>query len=133
MHPVPLRTIITTFFALVLCFAFAPERTQAQIFQPDVRENIGGTYAVDGLNPDGTRYGGIARIRVVGDDVTVSWLVGSTAYEGAGTYTGDRRLRIEWPDKTTIIFTVGNDGTLSGTWANGQARERLLPVKGTAR
>ena len=104
----------------------------AQIFQSGARDGIGGTYAVDGLNPDGTKYGGIAKISVVGDDVTVNWWVGSTAYTGTGTYIGDRRLRIEWPDKTQIVFSVGNDGTLSGTWANG-AGARAAATRAGAR
>lgn len=89
--------------------------------------SIEGTYRVMGQNPNGTSYGGTVRITALSNDrYRFDWQVGD-AYTGTGTLVNNRIL-VDWGSDAPAIYIVNSDGTLSGTWADGQASEYLQPV-----
>jgi hypothetical protein len=46
---------------------------------------LGGVYRVDGTNPDGTHYSGIAAITDKGDEFNFTWWSGPRVYNGTGS------------------------------------------------
>jgi hypothetical protein len=88
---------------------------------------LDGVYDVQGVNPDGTTYSGEVSIRQQASKYYFSWRIGGgDAFEGNGTRRGNR-LTVDWGQPDPVIYSVGNDGVLRGTWSKGQATEVLLP------
>lgn len=85
---------------------------------------IGGTYRVDGTNPNGTPYTGTVTVTQSGDTYQFNWKVGTT-YSGSGKLAGDM-LTVHWGDKYPVIYKVHDGGSrMVGIWANGAATEIL--------
>ena len=103
---------------LILAFILAPALGFAQA--------VGGTYAAEGRNPNGTTYRGTVWIDDAGDAVSVDWEVGSSSYSGTGTIQGNV-LVVNWGDAYPVYYVILPDGALHGTWANGTALEKLTP------
>jgi hypothetical protein len=87
-----------------------------------------GRYAVDGRNPDGSRYTGGAEISRDGDAYVVGWTVGGSNYRGRGTLTAGI-LVVDWGQATPAVYARAADGTLVGLWNNGDGEEQLRPVR----
>lgn len=96
---------------------------------PALAQSLGvsGRYQVDGRNPDGSAYSGVARVLQLGDEVRITWEIAGRQFEGRGVVEGDR-ITVDWGDTTPVIYTILGDGTLSGTWAGGQAIDVLTPI-----
>ncbi|MDF1729047.1 MAG: hypothetical protein P1U53_15005 [Sulfitobacter sp.] len=88
--------------------------------------DINGSYRAEGMNPDGSRYVGTARIQQVGASVQIDWQVGNQGYSGAGARLG-QIVSINWGQPDPVVYVVMADGELHGTWADGRALERLIP------
>lgn len=99
--------------------AFAQVQQQASV------ASLQGNYRVEGRNPDGSAYSGSLTIRDVDGVANFEWRVGSRAYRGQGSFIGNV-LVVNWGSDAPVIYTIGLDGNLAGTWANGRASERLL-------
>jgi|GEM_PF-1061755 len=90
-------------------------------------QQLEGNYAASGVNPDGSRYSGQAKITVKNGKAIVQWNVAGRKYQGEGSLEGNR-LVVEWGDTSPVIYTVLPDGTLAGSWSNGKATDTLRPL-----
>lgn len=92
-------------------------------------DELPGAYQVQGVNPNGSTYGGQVTITADGDVYKFRWRISDgTIYLGSGKLVG-RTISVDWGQKYPVIYQVGDDGTLKGTWANGTASENLVPVR----
>ena len=113
--------------------ADVPDTKTALVLAPAVRSApasvLDGVYAVEGSNPNGSRYGGMARI--TGDSGTggfaLDWWIGTQRFSGSGQRDG-RWLRVDWGSNSPVIYTLTGEGTLDGVWADGSATELLIPA-----
>jgi hypothetical protein len=94
---------------------------------PAQAARIDGNYAVHGTNADGTTYRGRVVIQGDGKNYHFDWLIAN-----GDTFTGTGRLNgntivVDWGQRYPVIYRVGADGVLHGTWDNGRATETLIP------
>jgi hypothetical protein len=90
----------------------------------DAASSLSGVYRVEGRNPGGRHYKGMAVVTQTGDQFAFKWWVGTQTFDGAGHQAG-RMLVINWGDKTPVVYTFGPLDSLDGEWADGSATERL--------
>jgi hypothetical protein len=99
--------------------AFAQVQTSVEI------ADIAGVYDVFGRNTDGSSYRGVLSIVQEGAQAVLNWTVGAQSYQGRGAFAGNV-LVVDWGAKHPVIYVVGSDGTLMGTWDGGLALERAV-------
>lgn len=96
------------------------------LIAPLYANGLAGTYAVDGKNPNGSKYTGTAVIS--GDEstgYTVNWDVAGSQYTGTGTISGDT-LTVDWGQPDPVVYKVQADGSLKGRWGpGGKGKEKL--------
>eukprot|EP00803_Ostreobium_quekettii_P010436 evm.model.scf_4.5 EVM.evm.TU.scf_4.5 scf_4:141539-151041(+) len=97
-----------------------------------ITESIPGSYTAIGTNPKGTApetYRGFVTLSIDEDGFfRQAWLIEETLdYRGQGVLVDDI-LTVDWGSTFPIVYRVGCNGTLVGTWANGQATETLIPA-----
>ena len=95
---------------------------------PPITDRLLGGYSIDGVNPNGSTYGGTVTITAGrGGTYNFRWQIGrSQTYRGTGRLRG-RTLTVDWGQKYPVIYRIEDDGTLRGKWANGSASEDLTP------
>jgi hypothetical protein len=104
--------------------SLAPKQQTAPPVAP---ADISGKYSVDGTNTNGTTYHGSVTIRRDGSRYRFDWLIANYAtYSGTGTLDGGR-IVVDWGQQYPVIYQVGPNGVLNGTWNNGTAKETLVP------
>lgn len=108
---------------LLLAGWLAPFAATSALAQAD---DLEGVYDVQGVNPNGTTYTGEVTIQRQGSGYFFRWRIGNQGLQGTGTLRGNR-LTINWGQQYPVIYTVGSDGVLRGTWSNGRATENLFP------
>jgi hypothetical protein len=82
---------------------------------------------VEGRNSNSTTYIGRLSISNLPDDQYLfEWRVGDQIYQGAGEIKAGEII-VDWGDSFPAIYVRNSDGTLDGTWANGQGAEKLYP------
>lgn len=86
--------------------------------------SLAGVYRADGLNPNKSRYRGMAVIVPEGEQVRFTWWIGKDVFSGRGHFAG-RMLVVNWGDKHPVIYDLGGSAGLDGEWADGKASERL--------
>lgn len=92
-----------------------------------VVDRIPGEYACNGSNPNGSTYRCTVTISRSGGLYSFHWLIADgTRYRGTGRLRG-RTLTVNWGQSAPVIYRVGDDGVLRGTWARGEGREVLSP------
>ena len=82
--------------------------------------------AAAGRNPDGSAYSGTVQITESGGAVSMAWQVGSggyTRHRPARRACDHRQLGRRAPGGLLVM----PNGELHGTWADGQALEKLTP------
>lgn len=105
---------------------------QAAVTPPPNTENsviagLPGDYSCNGSNPNGSTYRCNVTISRSGDVYSFRWLISDgTRYSGRGRLNG-RILTVNWGQSAPVIYRVGDDGVLRGTWARGEGRETLTP------
>ncbi len=120
------------FFAGVLSAVALPAIAQTRKPASDTggaltrARRIDGQYVSAGINADGTRYNGVARITQDGNTMTITWIVNGEESRGSGAIDG-RVVTVDWGQKYPAIYVIMEDGTLHGTFANGTALEKLTP------
>ncbi|GAA0787679.1 fibronectin-binding protein [Roseibium denhamense] len=128
---------LRTFAMMVLAFAAviaAPFSNSAFIgasataapkatFNPQIE----GTYSVQGVNPNGTRYSGRVFITVKNNTAFFRWEIAGQTFHGQGPLTG-QKLVIDWGEAQPVIYQINADGTLFGTWSGGRASETLRRI-----
>jgi hypothetical protein len=111
-----------------------PQRNALHIPRPaktSMPATLTGIYRVEGNNPGGGRYRGMASVTQTGDQFTFKWWIGTQTFEGTGQLAG-RMLVINWGDKTPVVYTLGARDVLDGEWADGTATERLTLFGGAS-
>lgn len=111
----------STWILLALCL------TLVACYVPSVqgdRSELGGSYVVNGFDPDGIEYGGVLTIEPAErpDEYTLHWVVTGAVQEGHGVLTGDQ-LEVEWvtldefavSSQGTATYVLDADGVLTGT------------------
>ncbi len=95
---------------------------------PRDTDRLPGEYSIDGVNPNGSTYGGTVTITAGGGGTyNFRWQVGSRqTFRGTGRLRG-RTITVNWGQKHPVIYRIEDDGTLRGTWSNGRATEDLTP------
>ena len=96
-------------------------------------QDIGGKYRVEGTNFDGSRYTGVAAIKVTSKSTcNIAWDTGSTAKgicmrngsSFAASYVMGDAIGL-------VIYRINSDGTLEGLWTvageDGVGTEKLIP------
>lgn len=90
---------------------------------------LDGTYDVHGTNRNGSKYTGTAVVGVNVGKVSIVWLItGGQTYKGKGTLKNGRMV-VDFGSRYPVIYTVGENGVLHGTWDKGRASETLIPQK----
>jgi uncharacterized caspase-like protein len=95
---------------------------------------LGGLYLVEGSNPDGSRYRGMAALTQVGNQYRFTWWIKRQIFSGIGQFAG-RMLVVNWGAKSPVIYTVASNDNLIGEWADGSATDKLTlyaPAASTA-
>lgn len=106
------------FAALVIAPAAVADDKPAA--DPDKAPNVVGKYDCAGEDVSGAKYTGTVTVKKTGDAYAVEWeLADGQTYVGVGVLTG-RTLSVSWLNRRLVgvmAYTVGKDGTLSGTWS----------------
>ncbi len=90
-----------------------------------------GRHKVRGTTPEGSSYRGRLDISIQDGVYLFRWyLTSGEVYDGRGKLEGDT-LTIEWGDTTPVIYKVGPNGVLRGTWGGGRGTETATPEKAT--
>lgn len=89
--------------------------------------NLGGLYQVDGSNPDGSQYRGMATLTPVGDQYRFTWWIARQVFSGVGQFAG-RMMVVNWGAKSPVIYSVARNNELHGEWADGSATDTLALV-----
>ncbi|HTX74227.1 MAG TPA: hypothetical protein VMC79_15455 [Rectinemataceae bacterium] len=87
---------------------------------------IGGDYAAQGTNPDGSAYRGSCIVGLNADgSYSFVWQIGDSSYAGVGVLKNGV-MTVDWGDSSPVIYQVREGGkTLVGTWSNGTATETI--------
>ena len=98
-----------------------------QAASPVAPVDISGKYSIHGTNPNGTIYQGFVTIRRDGDRYRFDWVISTgDTYRGTGIVNG-RSIVVDWGHQYPVIYQVGPNGVLTGTWNGGTATETLVP------
>jgi len=98
-----------------------------QASSPVAPVDISGKYSIQGTNPNGTIYHGFVTIRRDGDRYRFDWVISTgDTYRGTGIFNG-RSIVVDWGQQYPVIYQVGPNGVLTGTWNGGTATETLVP------
>ena len=125
-----MRQLVRTILCAAMLSAgyFAPLSAGPAVAQVQVSveiADIAGVYDVFGRNTDGSSYRGVLSIVQEGGQAVLNWTVGAQSYQGRGAFSGNV-LVVEWGAKHPVVYVVGSDGTLMGTWDGGLALERAV-------
>ncbi len=90
-----------------------------------------GDYILEGTSPDGTKYNGTAGVTQGGGRFLVTWMIAGQTLTGTGTLSG-KILTVNRKDSGAkhgvVVYALGPDGMLKGTWGSGKGKEILKPV-----
>jgi hypothetical protein len=91
--------------------------------------SIAGNYRVRGTNPDRSTYTGTLVVsQMGGNQYRFNWSVAGDKFTGTGTLNGDT-ISVDWGQDFPVIYQVGTNGVLNGTWSDGHATEVLTPSR----
>ncbi|SIO13323.1 LIC10280 family protein [Vannielia litorea] len=107
--------------------AFAALTATLALSTPLAAQSLTGSYTAQGRNPDGSAYTGTVEIVENGGAVSITWTVGNS-YAGAGTIDG-KLITVQWGSDHPLYYVITPSGELHGTWGNGTALERLIPMR----
>jgi hypothetical protein len=115
--------------------ASAEEKAPAETAEPEDAQpetiDLAGIYRVEGTNPSGSKYRGMVALAQTKDQFNFTWWIGKDVFRGTGHFAG-KMLVVNWGDKTPVIYTFGDEGSLDGEWADGSATETLDLVANAA-
>ncbi len=97
-------------------------------------QTVGGSYAVQGSNLDGTPYQGTAQITLASDTTcTIEWTTGTTSSVGICMYVGSAfaAAYVQGEGAGLTLYEIEESGTLNGVWTvtgqSGAGTEVLTP------
>jgi len=100
--------------ALAAAFLHSPMPAMAQ-------GSVTGTYQVDGTNPNGSKYSGVAVVEATGQTYLVTWTVGGSKSGRRGVFLGQTRLLGGVLGDGGFVFAMSpKNGNLEGVWADMQ-------------
>ena len=99
-----------------------PQSDQA----PPAGGGVGGNYFCQGTNPNGSTYTGSVTISSDGQQYRFHWRIARDTFNGVGQFQGNQ-LVVNWGHRYPVIYVVGANGVLHGTWDDGRATETLTP------
>lgn len=92
-------------------------------------DGLSGSYRIQGVNPNGSRYTGQVTVTANGDVYNFRWRISNgDTFVGSGRLQG-RIISVDWGQQYPVVYRIDDDGTLRGTWANGTASEDLVPIR----
>lgn len=101
---------------------------------PALAQDIGGEYAINGTNLDGSPYGGTASIVLTSETTCeIYWTTGATTSQGICMRNGNAFSAgyVMGEAIGLVIYEVMADGSLEGLWTiagqNGSGTEVLTP------
>jgi hypothetical protein len=105
--------------ALAAAFLHSPLPAMAQ-------GSVAGTYQVDGTNPNGSHYAGVAVVEATGDTYLITWTVGNDKSVGRGVFL-ERTLAVGGVlGNGGFVFAMSpKNGNLEGVWADMQNGTKL--------
>jgi hypothetical protein len=106
------------------------EAVEDEDAEPETIE-LAGVYRVEGTNPSGSKYRGMVALAQNDGQFNFTWWIGKDVFRGSGHFAG-KMLVVNWGNKTPVIYTFGDEGTLDGEWADGTATETLELVANAA-
>ena len=68
---------------------------------------------MDGSNPDGSQYRGMATLTPVGDQYRFTWWIARQVFSGVGQFAG-RMMVVNWGAKSPVIYSVARNNELGG-------------------
>ncbi len=90
-----------------------------------------GNYTLEGTDPNGTKYIGTVWITQSDGKYSVRWKTADQTFIGTGTLSG-RILTINrqgpGAENGVIVYGMGDNGMLKGTWGSGKGKETLKRV-----
>jgi serine/threonine protein kinase/tetratricopeptide (TPR) repeat protein len=95
----------------------------------DVR--LEGNYTLEGTYPNGTMYNGTAWITQSDGKYSVTWKTAGQTFTGTGTLSGEiLTINRRGPGAVNgiVVYGMGANGILKGTWAGGKGKETLKRV-----
>lgn len=100
--------------ALAAAFLHSPLPAMAQ-------GSVTGTYQVDGTNPNGSKYSGVAVVEATGQTYLITWTVGGSKSVGRGVFL-DKTLAVGGVlGNGGFVFAMSpKNGNLEGVWADMQ-------------
>jgi hypothetical protein len=101
--------------ACLLCVLFVPAAVAAE---ETASVDLSGTYACEGQNPDGSAYVAVVEIVRRGDTYLVRWTMPQDVQvTGVGIRSGGV-LAVSYVGggPAIVVYSVGEDGRLDGTW-----------------
>lgn len=121
----PLRNLLALLCAALI--QVSPAVAQDRPAGPAPALMVGGKYSVEGRNADGSPYRGVALVVDRGDGhYEFLWRI-DAMHMGIGKLEGST-MTVYVGEEHPAIYHVEPDGSLAGTWANGQASERMTPA-----
>lgn len=98
--------------------------------------DVGGTYRVEGTNPNGSPYKGTATISVTSSNTCrIVWKTGGTTSDGICMRNQDAfsAAYVLQGDVGLVIYEINPDGSMTGLWTvadqEGVGTERLIPAR----
>jgi len=118
---------ILAFVAIIFASALSAASAEVRIAQVAA---ITGSYSVSGTNPDSSTYSGSVVVSQLGGNrYRFDWsIAGNQTFTGTGALNGST-ISVDWGQDAPVIYQVGSNGVLNGTWANGHATEVLIPSR----
>lgn len=106
--------IVLPIAALAAAFLHSPLPAVAQ-------GSVTGTYQVDGTNPNGSKYSGVAVVEATGQTYLITWTVGGSKSVGRGVFL-DKTLAVGGVlGNGGFVFAMSpKNGNLEGVWADMQ-------------
>jgi Caspase domain len=86
--------------------------------------NLTGIYRVQGTNPNGSHYRGMLTLTPFGKDFLFKWWIARQTFTGSGQFAG-RMLVVNWGQTSPVVYSIDQNGSLDGEWADGTATEKL--------
>ena len=100
-----------------------------------VAQDVGGSYAVEGTNLDGSAYTGTAEITLLSETTcAIEWTTGSTTSTGVCMRNGIAfsAAYMQGDVLGLLIYEIMDDGSMQGIWTvtgqDGAGTEALLPL-----
>lgn len=119
-----LQTLLRVISPGLLAVLLSVSSASAQVLESFSFADIVGTYEVKGRNHDGTSYSGVLTVsETANGGASFQWQIPNGSFAGLAVLVGNVVV-VDWGSDYPIVYTVGADGVLAGTWANGYASER---------